>query len=59
MSRVRIQSYVRIGAEFQPIQDVAVAYAGLVFFTEPQRICSEYDGADPEIDMLRPWPRAA
>lgn len=33
----------------------AVAQAGLVFFAELQRICSDYDGDDAEIDVLRSW----
>lgn len=33
----------------------AVAHAGLTFFTELQRICSEYEGDDAEIGVLRSW----
>lgn len=33
----------------------AVARAGLTFFSELRRICSEYDAGDAEIDVLRSW----
>lgn len=33
----------------------AFASAGLAFFAELQRICSDYDGDDAEIDVLRSW----